>query len=434
LSSTAFADPLYQTSWPQWPTPGGIEIRNGLGPGIRGTAFEVSETFDVTHVGAALDWDNLNTSVRFEIWTYTNGVFGTRLAQTTASFPGDGMSDKRTPLSLTLAPGTYVLQVHATATPTPRIRAYFEDELPWSPPGMPAITVLDGMGNRNAGNAIVVGMILDGDVACSDSDGDGQDDASCGGTDCDDSDALVFSGATERCNGLDDDCDGTPDEGAPDADTDGVCDAFDICQGDDATGDTDGDAVCDELDVCEGDDATGDSDADLVCDDVDLCQGDDATGDDDVDGVCLDLDVCLGDDATGDTDTDGTCDDLDLCTGDDSLGDVDTDGICDVPRITMVGACPGTFDVVMEHFTPGGRWGIATTDAPTTQVIPAGACAGITQELGVGFRKRAGGVAPSGAFTIRATLTNAAQCPVAMQAIDFDACLMSNLEPFQLAP
>ncbi len=39
------------------------------------------------------------------------------------------------------------------------------------------------------------------------------------GGDCDDADAFVFPGATERCNGEDDDCDGLIDDADPDRDT-----------------------------------------------------------------------------------------------------------------------------------------------------------------------------------------------------------------------
>ncbi len=47
-----------------------------------------------------------------------------------------------------------------------------------------------------------------------DGDGDGDPPRVCGGTDCDDSNASVYLGAAEACNGRDDDCDGTVDEGA----------------------------------------------------------------------------------------------------------------------------------------------------------------------------------------------------------------------------
>jgi uncharacterized protein (TIGR03382 family) len=60
-----------------------------------------------------------------------------------------------------------------------------------------------------------------------DADGDGYDaTGSCGGTDCNDSNAAVSPGDPETCNGVDDDCDGTIDDGVKttyyrDADGDG---------------------------------------------------------------------------------------------------------------------------------------------------------------------------------------------------------------------
>ena len=54
--------------------------------------------------------------------------------------------------------------------------------------------------------------------SCADADGDGYQDQACGGSDCDDSDGHVYPGQSEDCNGVDDDCDGTVDEGCGDDD------------------------------------------------------------------------------------------------------------------------------------------------------------------------------------------------------------------------
>ncbi len=65
---------------------------------------------------------------------------------------------------------------------------------------------------------------------CGDADGDGYDDDSCGGDDCDDSDSSIHPGAAEVCDGVDNDCDGSIDEGVTkkyyaDDDGDGYGDA-----------------------------------------------------------------------------------------------------------------------------------------------------------------------------------------------------------------
>jgi MYXO-CTERM domain-containing protein len=49
-------------------------------------------------------------------------------------------------------------------------------------------------------------------TACVDSDRDGYTATSCGGTDCNDSNAAISPGDPELCNGTDDDCDGSIDE------------------------------------------------------------------------------------------------------------------------------------------------------------------------------------------------------------------------------
>ena len=48
-----------------------------------------------------------------------------------------------------------------------------------------------------------------------DADGDGYTKVSAGGTDCDDSNPSIHPGATEVCNGKDDDCNGQIDDGLP---------------------------------------------------------------------------------------------------------------------------------------------------------------------------------------------------------------------------
>ncbi len=52
-----------------------------------------------------------------------------------------------------------------------------------------------------------------------DADGDGYTSVADGGTDCDDTNAAVNPGATEVCNDVDDDCNGTVDDNATDATT-----------------------------------------------------------------------------------------------------------------------------------------------------------------------------------------------------------------------
>lgn len=65
--------------------------------------------------------------------------------------------------------------------------------------------------------------------AALDGDGDGDPPRVCGGTDCDDSMPGVSGSSIERCDQIDDDCDGRIDEGADLCGPNGICDRFCTC-------------------------------------------------------------------------------------------------------------------------------------------------------------------------------------------------------------
>ena len=198
--------------------------------------------------------------------------------------------------------------------------------------------------------------------------------------DCNDSDATVHPGATETCNGIDDNCDGTVDEGVQitqytDADLDGFGDdatastSCSLAAGHSETGGDCDDAKAsinpDATEVCDGVDndcdklidAADDSDADLVTAYTDADGdgfGDDATQTMACPGTgvskggdCNDGDGAINPDATEVCDgVDNDCDklidaaddsDADLVT---SYTDADGDGFGNDATETM--ACPGT--------------------------------------------------------------------------------------------
>ena len=143
-------------------------------------------------------------------------------------------------------------------------------------------------------------------ACCADLDGDGYGDESCGGEDCDDGNVAVNPGATDYSgaygsNGIDDDCDGTQDNGPPDpCEEDGDSDGFNTCGADITMVD------CDDSSATINPNATedcGDS-IDNNCDGSNDCA--DASCSTDI--IC----VCLQD---SDADDDGA-DSID-CGGDD---------------------------------------------------------------------------------------------------------------------
>ena len=91
-----------------------------------------------------------------------------------------------------------------------------------------------------------------------DDDGDGYTDAACGGDDCDDDDPAAFPGASDDCDGRDQNCDGT--DGFPETCNNGIdddCDQYIDVLDSDCCDDRDGDMFTDE--ACGG----------LDCDDAD---------------------------------------------------------------------------------------------------------------------------------------------------------------------
>ena len=200
-----------------------------------------------------------------------------------------------------------------------------------------------------------------------DVDGDGYDAEEVGGEDCDDSATTVHPDAEEYCDDLDNDCDGTVDEGLhTDDDGDGLTE----CDGD--CDDADPDTYLGAEELCDGRDNDcdwwfGEEEVDEDLDGVMVCSGDcddedptvypgaeevcDGIPDNDCDGV--DDPDEVDDDGDGSSECDGDCDDSDparypdadeLCDGldtncdgwtiptdedDDGDGSYECDGDCD---------------------------------------------------------------------------------------------------------
>jgi hypothetical protein len=190
----------------------------------------------------------------------------------------------------------------------------------------------------------------DGSAGFVDADGDGF--AAC--LDCDDGNGAVNPAATEVCNGLDDDCDGTTDQGAADQTT-WYVDADGDGYGDDALAITACDAPSGTVafggDCDDGDDTIHPGALESCFDAVDLnCDGSVGAVDLDQDGeiACVDCDdsdplvnssateVCNG----HDDDCDGQVDESSSADAADFYADTDVDGYGDAGTIAHACSAP----------------------------------------------------------------------------------------------
>ena len=208
--------------------------------------------------------------------------------------------------------------------------------------------VTDGGPGGDSGPIVEVdaGPGTDSGPGCVDGDGDGYGAGCALGADCDDTNPAVSPAATDVCNGTDDDCDGTVDEdsGAPSCRlTDGVCagaiqrcgpDGFLECEAIDYGSDYEADeAACDGLD----NDCDGTTDEGCTCTDgmTQAC-GSDV-------GLCMEGIQTCADSAWGPCEGD-TGPMGEVCDGADNDCDGSSDEVTDLvapPCPLQLGVCSG---------------------------------------------------------------------------------------------
>ena len=252
----------------------------------------------------------------------------------------------------------------------------------------------DGEGDESGAQACVV---WHADV---DGDGFGDDDdwfCTCempaapytahAGGDCDDALDVVFPGAVEACDGLDNDCSGETDEGYPDANGNGTPDCLEPDVDDDGVPDVD-DNCLDEPNFGQGDlDEDGEGDA---CDlDID---GDDDPNDTD----------CAPTDAAFHAASEELCDGLDNdCDGvaDDGHPDADGDGLADCVDPDGDGDawpdgednCPEVSNVLQADFDGDGQGDACDLDDDADLTLDVDDCAPLDPAIHPGAEEACNG-------------------------------------------
>jgi hypothetical protein len=168
------------------------------------------------------------------------------------------------------------------------------------------------------------------DFDATDADADGYVDSLSGGSDCDDADAAVNPGATEECNGLDDDCNTTVPSDERDEDADGVMECEGDCDDDDETSYPGAEEIpydgadndCDGSDLTDVDEDGVDAEeaggTDCNDEDASIYPGAEETADDGIDQDCDGEDLIL--------DTEEESDDSGHGVADGDEGSKDTGG------------------------------------------------------------------------------------------------------------
>ena len=207
-----------------------------------------------------------------------------------------------------------------------------------------------------------------------DEDGDGYVALTCGGPDCDDSNPYVNPVALELADGMDNNCDGSIDEGTPlgDDDGDGFCESANSCSGVNIfpgdCDDTDATSYPGAPEICDG----TDNDCDAASDEWDDMDGD---GFAPCDGDCDDANTDLSPGAVDlcadqvDSDCDGTADGANCVTCDEEIYDWQGTTIQSAIDAASAGdqicVFPGTYiellDLAGKAITVVGVAGAATT-------------------------------------------------------------------------